>query len=206
MSQAEKWKIGIKRVAAIDSEHIQSKYFTSAPVAACWESHLRAMSMFLSTTESHTVILEDDFKFEDKNLQSLLIRMKNSDLNFLQVGFLATTYRETIYINMENIYDLFVRFYGWLEYKFTSRTTSNKQLVNERNSLPLRYVFSDIRPGAHAYIIDREAARYFVQINQPIFLSTDDCFMAAGPMRSIRMARLRKSAFSQSGSPSSIRV
>ena len=183
-----------------------SHYFTRKPVAACWESHRNALVSFLKTDSSHALILEDDFRITNQNkLKSLDLACKE-DLDFIQIGFLKTTLKEATYIFIENTYDLLIRMYGVLEKFTTKRIQSNKQLVSERKSLPLSIVISDIRPGAHAYIVNRKCAEYLIQLNSPIFLSTDDLYMALGPMRYIRMARFRRSIVEQSGSFSSINV
>jgi GR25 family glycosyltransferase involved in LPS biosynthesis len=181
-----------------------NKYFTKLNVAACWESHKKALRAFLDSGEPFALILEDDFKFlnqyQDRNLTDLL----EAKIDFLQIGFLYTSLREYAYIKMENTFDLAVRIYGVLEEVLKRKSKSEKNLVNERKGLPYKIILSDIRPGAHAYIVNRRAAEYLLVLNTPTFLSTDDLFMALGPMRHIRMGRLRKTIVDQIQSISSI--
>lgn len=193
------------RITGIDKP-TNDRYFTRKPVAACWESHRNALLNFLETTSSHALIFEDDFKIKKRSVMTTLKMVCNTDLDFIQIGFLKTTFKERIYIRVENVYDLLVRLYGALERISKGRKVSNKLLVMERNSLPLSFVMTDIRPGAHAYIVNRSCAEYLIQLNSPIFLSTDDLYMALAPMKYIRMARLRKSIVGQSGSTSSINI
>jgi len=203
--ESKKWGIELTRITAVDSNHVTSVHFTTKNIAACWESHKLAMSHLLSSNADYALILEDDFEILNPELLLLLDDFRHTGLDFLQVGFLTTSIREGFYIVIENCYDYFIRIYGIAENLFTKSRVSAKKLVRERKNLNRRFVLSDIRPGAHAYLLNRNAAKYFFQVNNPIFLSADDVFMAAGPMRSIKMARLRKSIVSQSGSVSSIR-
>ena len=206
MAQGHKVKFPLKRVEAVKPQEVESVIFTTANIAACWESHRKAMLQLIESGDEFALILEDDFFIPDRALNFDLEEFKIQGLDFLQLGFLKTTWRETIYITVENIYDRFVRLYGRIESIFFRSSASRKLLVRERAGLGSKFVFADVRPGAHAYIINRQGALYFTQLNNPIFLSTDDLYMATAPMRGIRMARLRKSVVSQSGSASSIRV
>ena len=63
---------------------------------------------------------------------------------------------------------------------------------------------SDIRAGAHAYVIRNEMAAELIKLNDPVFLAADDFFMALGRMRSFRMHRFLGSRCGQIPSPTSI--
>lgn len=193
-----------QRVIAVAKDEVGSA-FTSPAVAACWLSHKKALLSFISSPYAHALILEDDFKIDSKRINSILDLCVSQELDLVQIGFLYTTLKERIYIKMENFFDLFIRLYGIIEKRIFMRKPSQKNLVRERIGISLRCVPYDLRPGAHAYLINKKAASYLVALNLPIFLSTDDLLMSIAPMRFIRSARLRKSAISQSGSPSSIR-
>lgn len=201
--QLEKLGWGAHRVQAI--EHPSgSKFFTNPAVASCWLSHKKALNEFLLTESTHALILEDDFEvgvaLNETDFQCFIA----SDLDFIQIGFLYTTLLERIYIKLENFYDLAIRTYGFFEKILWNKGISGKLLIRERLSLPHDFVFADIRPGAHCYFLNREAAAYLISVNEPIFLSTDDLYMSLGKMRYVRMARLRKSKVSQTNSQSSI--
>lgn len=205
ISQENKLPCGISRIEAVTPSEVSFRYFTSANVAACWTSHRRAMEEMLVGGFDFALILEDDFEIVGKKLAYDINAFITSGIDFLQIGFLKTSLLERAYIFLENCYDSLIRSYGILEYWILRNTNSRKKLVTERRKLKWAYVLNDIRPGGHAYIVNRKAAEYFLEVNDPIFLSADDLFMAAGPMRSIKMARLRKSVVGQSGSTSSIR-
>jgi len=206
LAQSHKVKFPLERVDAVKPQEVKSVFFTTANIAACWESHKKVMLQLIESENDFALILEDDFFISNRILNFDLEEFKNTGLDFLQLGFLKTTWREMLYIAIENIYDRFVRLYGRIESMFFRSPVSRKQLVRDRAGLSSNFIFADVRPGAHAYIINRQAALYFTQLNNPIFLSTDDLYMATAPMRGIRMARLRKSVVSQSGSASSIRI
>ena len=182
----------------------EAEYYTKSNVAACWESHRKALQAFLDSGEPFALILEDDFKFIGKYRDRNLTELFDAKIDFLQIGFLYTSLREFFYIKTENTFDLIVRVYGRLEEVLRRKSKSEKNLVNERKGLPNKIIFSDIRPGAHAYMVNRIAAQYLLAVNAPTFLSTDDLFMALGPMRHIRMGRLRKTVVDQIQSVSSI--
>jgi GR25 family glycosyltransferase involved in LPS biosynthesis len=191
------------RVSAINADFGLSQ-FTEPAVAACWLSHKKAISEFLETDYSHALILEDDFVFSTPEVNGLIKNVINSNLDLIQLGFLKTTFKERVFIQIENIYDRLIRIYS-LAVKFPSKLKhSEKTLITERVGLSARFVMNDLRPGAHGYIVNKKAARYILALNDPIFLSTDDLFKSLGNMRYIRMARLRRSAISQAGLVSSI--
>jgi GR25 family glycosyltransferase involved in LPS biosynthesis len=192
--------------ARIDAVSVPSntEYFTKPNVAACWESHKKALRTFLDSGDSFALILEDDFKFNSQYWDRNITELLDKKIDFLQIGFLYTSLREFAYIKMENTFDLAVRTYGVIEEVLRKKSKSEKNLVNERKGLPYKIILSDIRPGAHAYIVNRRAAEYLLVLNTPTFLSTDDLFMALGPMRHIRMGRLRKTIVDQIQSISSI--
>lgn len=196
----------ITRIRATTPQEVSTTHYTSLNVAACWLSHKNAMLEFLNSESKFAIIFEDDFQLFSGYSRFKVKDFEDSNLDFLQLGFLRTTLKESIYILIENTYDSLIRLFGFLEMKILRSRNSRKLLVQERKLLSRKFVYADIRPGAHAYIINRDAAEYFVGLNNPIFLSTDDLFMAVAPMRHIRMARVRKSLVGQSGSSSSIRV
>jgi GR25 family glycosyltransferase involved in LPS biosynthesis len=191
------------RVKAIEARSIVPQ-FTSAPVAACWFSHKEAINEFLKTESLYALILEDDFEFKCRVIDQVIVHATESNLDFIQLGFLKTTFKESLKIQIENTYDLLIRIYGVFERLFLKSETSKKLLVRERKGLSWRYVMYDIRPGAHGYMLNRNAARYILSLNDPVFLSTDDLYKSLGNMRYIRMARLRKSLIRQKVFRSSI--
>jgi GR25 family glycosyltransferase involved in LPS biosynthesis len=191
------------RVRAIEASSVLSQ-FTSAPVAACWFSHKEAISEFLKTDSLYALILEDDFEFKCRVIDQVIGHAAESNLDFIQLGFLRTTFKESLKIRIENFYDLLIRIYGIFEKLSLKSDMSKKLLVRERKGLSWRYVMYDIRPGAHGYILNRNAAQYILSLNDPVFLSTDDLYKSLGNMRYIRMARLRKSLIRQKEFTSSI--
>lgn len=193
----------IVRISAIEARNVSS-FLTKPAVAACWESHCKTLREFLKTKSDYALILEDDFRIDSRDIHELLRESMNSSLDFIQIGFLNTTLKESIYVRIENLYDRIIRIFGHIERKVTSSSVSRKVLVRERVGLSRKFVLCDVRPGAHAYLVNRLAAQYLLQVNYPTFLSTDDLYMALGPMRAIRMARLRTSSVGQIKSQSSI--
>lgn len=193
----------ITRISGVEAQNA-SNFLTSPAVGACWESHCKALREFLESDKDFALVLEDDFRIDCPDIHKRIRAALDSGLDFIQIGFLKTTIKESYYVMVENIYDSLIRIYGYLERKLTSTPSSKKALVRERAELSREFVMCDVRPGAHAYIVSKEAAKYLLQVNQPTFLSTDDLYMSLGPMRSIKMARFRKSCVGQTNSKSSI--
>lgn len=193
----------ITRISGIKAQRTPN-LLTSPAVAACWESHCKVLQEFLNSDKDFALVLEDDFSINLVNIRARINEAIDSGLDFIQIGFLNTTLKESIYVKVENFYDSLIRLYGFFEKILTAKPSSKKALVRERANLTWRFVMCDIRPGAHAYIVNRQAAKYLLQVNKPIFLSTDDLYMSLGPMRYIRMARLRKSCIGQINTKSSI--
>jgi GR25 family glycosyltransferase involved in LPS biosynthesis len=192
-----------RRIEAIDNPS-DNDFFTNQAVASCWLSHRKALNEFLQTEDTHALILEDDFDVQDSLDENDFLEFSRSDLDFIQIGFLYTTVFERIHIKVENVFDLVIRIFGYFEKILRNEQVSTKLLVQERKDLPRDLVYADIRGGAHCYFLNRKAALYLVSLNAPIFLSTDDLYMAAGRMRYLRMARFRKSRVGQTNSLSSI--
>ena len=206
VAEAASVGIPIQRVEACTPADVTSDIYTLPNVAACWVSHRRAIQTFLDSHANYALILEDDFQIESRDIIKLIQKSIDTDLDFIQLGFLKTTQKETLNIFIENCYDTLIRIYSVFEHLLLriGLKHNHKNLTIERKGLPNKYIFADIRPGAHAYLLNRKAASYMITINDPIFLSTDDLYMSIAPMRFIRMARCRRSAIRQTNSVSSI--
>ena len=207
LSAGSRLGVELLRVPAIGSTQIpeSSGSFVTPTVNACWLSHQKAASLFLASSEEYGLILEDDFVPEGKfSVDHLKIAQAN-DLDFLQLGFLKTSIGESTSIVVQNAWNTCLQTLGYASSQVKPlKHFGEKILVSERSGIPQNLVVNDIRAGAHAYILSREFAEFMTQINQPTALSTDALFISLGPMRTLRMARLRRSIVGQSDSPTSI--
>ena len=199
--------VEILRVPAISSDQIpeSSGSFVTPTVNACWLSHQKAAQLFLASSEDYGLILEDDFLLEANFTLEHLKNAEANGLDFLQLGFLKTSLGESISIALQNAWDLCLRALGDISSRVRPlKHFGEKVLVRERSGIRRNLIVNDIRAGAHAYVVSRKFAEFMTQINQPTALSTDALFISLGPMRTLRMARLRSSIVGQSDSPTSI--
>jgi hypothetical protein len=204
-TEIEKIGLEVVRIPAISSNELKqsSHPFVSREVAACFLSHIKALEAFIESGDSFGLIVEDDFQVVKKlpiGFSSIM-----GDLNFLQIGFLKTSILERFSIIYQNIWNVLLGILLRVGTKFKFQDLIlNRFLLQERKGISLGIALNDVRPGAHAYIIDRKFATYCRQINNPIALSTDALFIAISQMRTVKIGRTRKSYIGQSKSPTSI--
>lgn len=215
-SRTDRWKsvekqtqslgIPLIRVDAVSKDEVLAEPFVTPPVAAAWFSHKKAMSLFLGTQDEYALILEDDFVLQDRWSEFDFSKYQSLNIDFLQIGYLVTTPLDLLELKIKATADLFLKFLTWTSRSrvFEKTNLRKKVLIREQLNLPLHLVASDIRPGAHAYIVSRKFALAMQQINSPVILSTDALYIALGWMRSFKFVRFRKSAISQSDSVTSI--
>jgi GR25 family glycosyltransferase involved in LPS biosynthesis len=204
--QRKALEIPLIRVDALSKNEVLAEPFVTSAVAAAWYSHKKAMSFFLGTDDEYALILEDDFVLQSSWSSFDFSKYQSLDIDFLQIGFLVTTPLDLLEMKIKAAVDLILKILTWVAHtRFIKKTNLRERvLIREQLNLPFHIVASDIRPGAHAYIVSRKFALAMQQINSPVILSTDALYIALGWMRSFKFARLRKSAVSQSDSVTSI--
>ena len=204
--QSQALGIPLIRVDAISKHEVPAEPFVTSAVAAAWYSHKKAMSSFLATEDKYALILEDDFVLRSRWSNFDFSKYQSLDIDFLQIGYLVTTPLDLLEMKIKGSADLFLKILTWVSHTRVIKKTNlrKKVLIREQSDLPFHLVASDIRPGAHAYIVSRSFALAMQQINSPVILSTDALYIALGWMRSFRFVRLRRSVVSQSDSITSI--
>jgi len=159
VSQIQQLKLGSSavRISAVNREQVgvladtdSQHYFQG--VVACKKSHFKAMESFLESDKSYAFILEDDFLFTDlltKNeILRLLLEMKRSYIQLLQVGFLPRGNTLTgPFFKMAN------------KFAFLKELI-NIKLYKIRGTNKIRRW--TLKPGSHAYIVDRKMALYIL--------------------------------------------
>jgi hypothetical protein len=147
-------------------------------------------------------------EIDSEELNLIVRQATESNLDFLQIGYLKLNIIDRIEVVLRNLYDYLIRlgflnkFFMFFGFKESERMKNQSW----RKTLPSSFIVNDIRYGAHAYIISSDFARSILQLKEPHFLAIDDLFVALGRMKSFRMARLRNSRSSQSDSESSVLV
>ena len=195
----------ISAVSYSDFGFISSK-FTTPGVTATWASHQKAYKLFLQTEDEYALIFEDDFQFRKSDVSRIQQISQFPGFDFLQLGFLKVSPLKSLKIFFDNSFDYFLRFLSIITAfrLFSHSFLSRKIMLIERRNLPHYLVVNRVMEGGHAYLISRRFAQAMLEANSPAFLSTDGFFMAISWMRTFRMARTRRSLFSQSNSPSSV--
>ena len=206
--QAHLFPEGITRISAFEAKLIATTDLTFVPsgVVATWKSHLLAYSTFLkSSTDSHCLILEDDFVIgqETQFLRSLTL---SSHFDFFQLGFLTPHPSDFAYRVVWDLQSLALQAFALAAKLHPLKNLSifKSKSVLDAATTPRNTVLHDIHAGGHAYIVSRKFATHALEINNPVFLSTDGVFMALAKSRAFKMGRVRTSLVGQSGSPSSV--
>lgn len=209
-AQSSAFPEGLIRIPAINSADVSALEIVFVPpgVIATWKSHQQAYSFFLeNSSDSHCLILEDDFIIGNlAHFQKCLGLAQ--DFDFLQLGFLTPHLSDRAYRLVWNLQDFFMRrIIFFRNFPMARRLSlfSKLSLVDVLNT-PKRTVLHDVHAGGHAYIVSRSFATRALLINNPVFLSADGVFMSIAKSRAFKMGRVRKSAVSQSNSPSSVDV
>ena len=131
--------------ANIDAIH--QDYFRG--IAACTLSHFKSLDCFLNSKENYGLILEDDFIFSSKvsksNLSIIQAHMELMNIGLLQIGHLpkGISFSRSSRLSIRLIF----------------KVVSLFRLFLERNSISLRTV-EGFAPGAHAYVVNREMAKF----------------------------------------------
>jgi hypothetical protein len=175
-------------------------------VAATWQSHQLAMSIFLESGEEYGVILEDDFFVTKKwSPESLELATKTSP-DFFQLGYLITSPLDQIEFFLNNVFDRTLKILNWVcaRSKVVRNQLGGRLLIREQSGLPWRVIPNDIRAGGQAYLVSRKFALASRFMNNPSFISADGVFIALGDVRTFRMFRFRKSLINQTNSITSV--
>ena len=175
-------------------------------VAATWQSHQLAMSVFLETGEDYGVILEDDFAIGRGWSPESLQQAIEVNPDFFQLGYLITSPLDRIEFFLNNSFDRTLKVMNRIcsLSKFLHNRLGNRLLIREQTDLPWNIVPNDIRAGGQAYLVSRKFALASKYMNTPSFTSADGMFMALGDVRSFRMFRFRNSLINQTDSITSV--
>ena len=206
--QSKKIGFPIFRIPAVTVENRDFKgSMVTEGVQAIWDSHVLAMRTFLKTYDPYCIIMEDDFKILSSNLEAFDIHARRMHIDFLQMGFLKTSYWERVSIRKANLSDRLLKILVFMtkHFPFGLDALRGKVLIREQLGIESGFIMGDIRPGAHCYLISRRFASACVNLNYPTAISTDGFFMAISWMRTFKMLRLKKSKVTQSKSPTSVK-
>ena len=206
--QSEVYGFSFTRIDAVDMASLDARFCDFMPpgVVATWKSHQLAFSRLLESSDDLCLIFEDDFVLNGKSKRIIeSIARESVDFDFLQVGFLVTSFFEKFDVFFHNLVDLSKKILCVVSTRYNKFSFYSKKLsVREQTNVPTKIVLNDIRAGGHAYMVSRRFAQAGLEMNHPVFFSTDGVYMALGKSRAFKMGRFRKSLVSQSDSPTSV--
>ena len=202
--QLQELKLQFTRVSAVSAKSVEESAFLTAPVLACWKSHLKTYSMLIESDLEFALVFEDDFLIKKpKTFIGLLGSLESEKHDLLQLGFLLPGFFTRFRWLFEEIEKLTFFALGYI-FKSSRLVTFSKRLrIVEVKSLALKFTKSSFLPGTHAYLINRKMALTLLALDSPQ-LSADEFFLALSKMRSFRMARYWRSLIAQSKSKPSI--
>ena len=109
--QAQLLNFQFVRISAIDSSqpNTDSNPYLADGVFAIWKSHQRALNQFLATSESHCLILEDDFLLTKKYSSAKIETFAAGEFDFIQIGFLKFGVLDRLNLLAKNASDIFFK-------------------------------------------------------------------------------------------------
>jgi hypothetical protein len=207
LAQSSKLQLPIVRIDAVEMKTLAGQeLYVADGVAATWQSHQLAMSIFLESGEEYGVILEDDFlitKYWSPQTLGLAVQV---DPDFFQLGYLITSPLDRIEFFLYNSFDRTLKILNWIcsRSNILRNQLGNRLLIREQAGLPWRVIPNDIRAGGQAYLVSRKFALASRFMNSPSFTSADGVFISLGDVRTFRMFRFRKSLINQTNSITSV--
>ena len=154
---SKKWGLVFHRVSAVPKLSLPASEtsFATPEVVAAFRSHQKAFKLFLDSPAQFALILEDDFLPRKGFVVPKLEELLNIDADVLQLGYLHTSYIESVNIILINFRSLLMRIFRlfFANSPFGKRIISSKKLLSELERIPANLVPSDFRPGAHSYIV-----------------------------------------------------
>lgn len=215
-SRKDRWQSVVKQSHLLGSQIIRVRAqdtsnqngeenpYLSDGVFAIWRSHQLALHEFLLTSESHCLIMEDDFLLTKKYSSAKIESFAAGEFDFIQLGFLKFGILDRLNLLAKNASDVFFKFLHKISLILPGTNFNSRLFISSQGGIMINLVVANIRPGAHAYLVSRKMAEALLEINSPPFLSTDLLYMALGEMRCFKMVRTRRSLVRQSNSKSSV--
>ncbi len=192
------------RLPAVSFTEVERSKFLTAPVLACWKSHLKAYSSLIASDFDYALVLEDDFSiYRPKRFQKFLNNLELEKYDLLQIGFLLPGLLNRLRWTYEELEKLFFYALGFIAASVGLKSLSNRLRVTESRSASLKFTQSSFMPGTHAYLISRNMALTLTNLETPQ-LSADEFLIALSKMRSFRMSRFWRSVITQNNSAPSI--
>lgn len=202
--QLEELGLQFTRIPAVSYNEVGESMFLTAPVLACWKSHLKSYSTLIASDFDYALVLEDDFSISSPNrFSDFLSNLELEKYDLLQVGFLLPGLFNRLRWFYEELEKLFFYTLGLFSKSVGLKSLSKKLRIEEARSASVKFTQSSFLPGTHAYLISREMALSLTDLDSPQ-LSADEFLIALSKMRSFRMSRYWRSLITQSNSAPSI--
>jgi hypothetical protein len=197
-------KMNLFRVSAIKADDLGQAVYVTNGVQAAWESHCKALRIFLESGEDYAYILEDDFAITRPELiESFIEGQEYAKWDLVQFGYLLPGIDTRVKVLIANIEATLFKLLAKLGNRSRSKRFEFMSRLRVKIALnrPINFVADDCLPGAHFYLVNRKMALAILELNQPQFLSIDDFIIALSKMRTFKMLRSRRSAVDQKPFP-----
>ena len=175
-------------------------YYVTEGVRAVWDSHSKAYVELLNSEHNYCVVLEDDFHIKNLSRFTKSLQKLNFDeWDMIQLGYVTPGMDDRIRLfvaNTESTVFKIIHRISQLLPKLTKNIATSLRVLEARIERQ-GFVANDFQPGGHCYVISRKLAAAVLLLNKPMFLATDDFYMALSRMRSFKIIRARKSLVSQ---------
>ena len=192
------------RIPAVSFTEVEGSMFLTAPVLACWKSHLKTYSALIASDFDYALVLEDDFSiYRTKKFSKFLSDLEIGKYDLLQIGFLLPGLLNRLRWVYEELEKLFFHTLGLFSKSVGLKSFSKRLRIAEATSASLKFTQSSFMPGKHAYLVSRTMALTLADLDSPHF-SADEFLIALSKMRSFRMSRFWRSLITQSNSAPSI--
>lgn len=200
--------ITFERVSAVVPEKsLPFNTLITAPAYACLQSHLKTLCSFLETSESHALILEDDFQILKPNhFKTFINSGEFKHFDFVQLGFLQMGLRHRLDLFAIYIEHYLIRVLLLLLNSIGNRNLVKRLRLRRTQGIPKGFLPDDIRSGAHCYIVSRNFAEIILTLNNPTFLTIDSLYGTLPWNHHFRMIRTTRSWVGQTDSTSSIKI
>lgn len=192
------------RIPAVSFTEVEGSMFLTAPVLACWKSHLKTYSALIASEFDYALVLEDDFSiYRPKKFSKFLSDLEIRKYDLLQIGFLLPGLLNRLRWVYEELEKICFYALGLFSRSVGLKSFSKRLRIVEARSVSLKFTQSSFMPGTHAYLISRNMALTLTNLETPQ-LSADEFLIALSKMRSFRMTRFWRSVITQNNSAPSI--
>ena len=179
--------------------------FVTAPVAGCWQSHIKIYREIIKNEISLAVVLEDDTRIDTeflKVLDTCKTAIIDAEIDILQIGYVSTSYWESFAFRVQDLMWFFEVYMLYALAKILKKGIASRfvkrirvrravETVNFSRKIGIGLLRPDnFRAGTHAYLISGKFARLAANFNlEPQLFSADLFYMSLSQMCTFQIWR-----------------